>query len=306
MSEKNYLIIIAGATAVGKTSISIDLARHFDAEILSCDSRQFFRETNIATAKPSPKELSLVKHHFINELSIHQSYSVGDFERDGLQLLEQLFKKNKLVLLTGGSGLYIRALCEGLDHFPAVPPKVLEEVKQWHQKKGLKFLQEKLKSLDPKYFQKVDLQNPHRLIRALSVCLASGQPYSSFREKTKKNPRNFIPVYILLTRNRDELYQRINLRVDEMIKNGLIEEAKQLLPFRQLNALQTLGYSELFDYLDGKTSLEEAVELIKRNTRRFAKRQITWFRRKSHWKHFHPDKFDMIQSYIEQVTLGLR
>ncbi|HFB99725.1 MAG TPA: tRNA (adenosine(37)-N6)-dimethylallyltransferase MiaA [Phaeodactylibacter sp.] len=297
MVEKKYLIIIAGPTAVGKTALSIRLAQIFQTEIISADSRQFYREMNIGTAKASPQELLQVKHHFINSLSIQSNYSVGDFERDVISLLEERFKTKKLMLLTGGSGLYIRAVCQGLDEFPEVPAAIRKNLQKLYNEKGIEALQLELEKSDPVYYQKVDLQNPHRLIRALSVCRVSGRAFSSF-QNTPKIKRNFTPIYISLTRPREELYQRINQRVDEMLANGLLDEANNLFPYRHLNALQTVGYQELFDYFENKISLEQAVELIKRNTRRYAKRQETWLRKNDFWKSFHPDNYDVIKKYI--------
>ncbi|MEL6923653.1 MAG: tRNA (adenosine(37)-N6)-dimethylallyltransferase MiaA [Bacteroidota bacterium] len=301
MSTKKYLVVISGPTAVGKTDLCIALAQQFGTEIISCDSRQFYREMNIGTAKPTPGELARVKHHFIDDLSIHDAYSVGDFERDGLQLLEELYTKFDLVFLTGGSGLYIRALCEGLDEFPEVPEAVTEHYKQLFNAEGIGALQDELHQLDPDYAAKVDLQNPHRLIRALSVCKASGQPFSSFHGSDKPE-RPFTPVYICLHREREELYDRINRRVDWMMERGLLEEARELFPFQSLNALQTVGYQELFDYFEETITLETAVELIKRNTRRYAKRQGTWFRKNDYWQFFAPHESAAIQQYIVEQT----
>lgn len=297
MIEKKYLIIIAGPTAVGKTTLSIQLAQYFQTEIISADSRQFYREMNIGTAKASPKELLLIKHHFINSLSIQDNYSVGDYERDVIQLLKERFKNKKIMILTGGSGLFIRAVCQGLDEFPDVPLSIRKELETLYNEKGIEALQIELKKSDPSYYDKVDLQNPHRLIRALSVCRVSDRPFSSF-QNTNKTKRNFTPIYISLTRERKELYQRINQRVDQMLANGLMDEAKKLFPHRHLNALQTVGYQELFDFFEDKLVLAEAIELIKRNTRRYAKRQETWFRKNDFWEHFPPSDYDVIKKYI--------
>ncbi len=300
MNKSRILLIIGGPTASGKTSLAIRLARHFGTEILSCDSRQFFRKMDIGTAKPSQAELALAPHHFIDSLSIEEDYSVGDYERDALALLEELYKKHSLVIMAGGSGLYQKAVCEGLDAFPEVAPAVRQKVENWHQQEGIESLQEKLKRIDPDYYSIVDLQNPHRLIRALSVWEASGRPFSSFR-KNKSLHRPFFPVYIELHWERSVLYERINQRVDHMMEQGLLEEARQLYPHKDLTALQTVGYQELFAYLDGRISLEEAVDLIKRNSRRYAKRQLTWTRRDGHWKHFSPEEWEKTLDYIQSA-----
>ena len=300
MSEKKYLIVIGGPTASGKTGFAIQLANEFNTVILSCDSRQFYKEMNIGTAKPSPEELRQAKHYFINSHSIEQAYSVGDFEQEGIELLNQLFQKYSIIVMTGGSGLYINAICQGLDHFPKVPIAIREELEKEYELKGLSYLQEQLKTHDPKYYAEVDLQNPHRLIRALSICKVSGQAFSAFRKK-ETIQRIFTPIYIQMNWPRALLYQRINLRVDQMIEQGLLEEVKSLQAKQELSALQTVGYQELFDYLEGKSNLEEAIELIKRNSRRYAKRQLTWMRRDQFWKRFHPQEKEACLNYIHLV-----
>ncbi|MEZ4962106.1 MAG: tRNA (adenosine(37)-N6)-dimethylallyltransferase MiaA [Saprospiraceae bacterium] len=292
-----YLIVVGGATATGKTNLSIQLARHFGAEIISADSRQFYREMNIGTAKPSPEELEMAPHHFINSLSVEQDYSVGDFEKDALALLRSLFEKSDVAILVGGSGLFIQALCEGMDEFPEIPSETVAEVAEFYKEKGLEGLQKELEKRDPDYFLKVDRNNPQRLMRAISVCRATGAPFSSFLQQGKRE-RPFQPIYILLEFDRELLYKRINQRVDDMMEAGLLEEAKNLFPKKQLNALQTVGYQELFDFLDGKKSLPEAVELIKRNTRRYAKRQMTWFRKYGQWQRFNPTDTAAIVDFI--------
>ena len=298
MIRKKYLIVVAGPTAVGKTELTIDLAKHFQSEIISSDSRQFYREMNIGTAKPTEEELAQVKHHFIDDLSIHDAYSVGDFERDGLKLLDELFQTMDLVFLTGGSGLYIKALCEGLDKFPDVPDAILQHYKSIFATQGIEALQKELEKVDPDYYQRVDLQNPHRLIRALSVSKASGKSFSSFHQQ-EKAARSFTPIFICLHREREQLYERINRRVNIMVKQGLIEEAQELYPFRHLNSLQTVGYQELFEFMNKKISRAEAIELIKRNTRRYAKRQGTWFRKEEYWNFFKPEEKEKIINFIE-------
>lgn len=299
MQVQKQLIVIGGATATGKTATAIEVARHFQAEILSADSRQFYREMSIGTAKPTHDELAQVPHHFINSLSVEDEYSVGDFEADALVLLQKLFEKKDIAVLVGGSGLFIRALCEGLDEFPEVPKAVTEAVEAKLKNEGINALQAELKTLDSAYYEQVDLSNPHRLIRALSVCRASGQPFSSFRTQQRKQ-RFFEPIYVLLELERPILYERINQRVDEMMRLGLLEEARQLYPKRHFNALQTVGYQELFDFFDNKCTLEEAVEKIKQNSRRYAKRQSTWFRKDPHWQAFTPQNTFKLLTYLDE------
>ncbi len=278
------LIVIAGPTASGKTAAAIRLAQHYKTVILSADSRQFYREMAIGTAKPTPAELSAAKHYFIDSHSITEPFSVGDFEKQGLALLDQLFKDHDIVILVGGSGLYIKALCEGFDDIPQADVEIREQLNNEFAEKGIIALQEELKSNDPTYYAEVDLNNPQRIIRALEVYRSTGKPFSSFR-KSMVNKRTFNILKIGVDLPREVLYGRINQRVDEMVKNGLIEEVKALIPYRSLNALNTVGYSEVFDYLDNKTDLNRAIELIKQNTRHFAKRQLTWFRKDKtiHW-----------------------
>ncbi|MEG9326398.1 tRNA (adenosine(37)-N6)-dimethylallyltransferase MiaA [Salinimicrobium catena] len=276
--NKKYLIVVVGPTAIGKTSLSLSLARSFSTEIISADSRQFFREMNIGTAAPTPAELSEANHHFIHHRSITEEYSVGDFERDALEKLEELFQTHREVVMVGGSGLYVDAVTKGLDHFPEVDPQIRKDLNTQLKEVGIESLQEQLKKLDPDYYSEADIQNPHRLIRALEICIGTGKPYSAFRKNTTAK-RFFEPVYIGLTADREIVYGRINRRVDLMMEEGLLEEAKRLFEQRDLNALNTVGYKEIFRYLDGEWSLEKAVEEIKKNTRRFAKRQFTWFKK---------------------------
>lgn len=280
----NYLITIIGPTAIGKTSLSIALAQYFDCDIISCDSRQFFKEMSIGTAVPKVEELVSATHHFIQNKSIFDEYTVGDFERDSIAKLDELFLNNNVQIMVGGSGLYVDSVLNGLDTFPAIEPSVREEVGNEFSEKGLVFLNRKLQELDPIYFEKITkenpqtLQNPHRIMRFLEVCIGTGKPYSSFLNQKNKN-RNFTPIVIGLEAERTIVYDRINRRVDLMMNVGLLEEAKNLFQNKDLNALQTVGYRELFDYLDGTTTLDFAIEEIKKNTRRFAKRQMTWFKR---------------------------
>jgi tRNA dimethylallyltransferase len=297
-APQKALVVVAGPTAVGKTDLCLWLARELKTEILSADSRQFFREMNIGTAKPAPEELAAVKHHFINSHHIGEEYNAGAFEAEALQTLETLFREKAMAILTGGSGLYIRAVCEGMDEMPEVNPALRQRLLQDLQQQGLPALAEQLRQLDPGYYQQVDLANTQRVIRALEVCLASGQPYSSFRVR-EASPRPFRTIKIGLDRNREELYQRIDARIDLMIAQGLLAEARALYPFRHHNALQTVGYKEIFDFLEGKYDWEEALRLLKRNSRRYAKRQLTWFRRDPDFTWFHPDDRGGILTHIQ-------
>lgn len=299
MSKKKYLIVIGGPTASGKTAFAVQVAQHFRTEILSCDSRQFYQEMNIGTAKPTVEEMHGIPHHFIGHRSVSALYSVGDFEKEALALLEKLYQTHDVVVTVGGSGLYIKALCEGLDAFPDVPETIRQKVRELYQKEGLEGLQNAVQATDPIYFEQVDRQNPHRLIRALEVFQATGQPFSSFRKK-ETTTRFFTPIYIEMDLPRAVLYERINQRVDMMLKNGLLEEAKKLLPQRHLPALQTVGYTELFDYMEGKISLEEAIEKMKQNSRNYAKRQLTWWRRDGFWQKFAPDQVKAAIEWIEK------
>jgi tRNA dimethylallyltransferase len=307
--KTNYLITIVGPTAIGKTALSITLAKHFGCEIISCDSRQFFKEMKIGTAVPSEEELKAALHHFIQNKSIFENYSVGDFEREAFEKLDALFQKNTFQIMVGGSGLYVDAVLRGFDDFPDIEPTIREEIRSKYEVKGLTYLQEKLQESDPFYFDKISsensqtLQNPQRMMRFVEVCLGTGKPYSSFLNQ-KKNHRNFIPIIIGLKANREIMYERINRRVDLMIHEGLLEEVKKLHPNKNLNALQTVGYRELFDYLDGKTKLDFAIEEIKKNTRRFAKRQLTWFKRTENvkWFDFETD----VSEIVNYITKSLK
>jgi tRNA dimethylallyltransferase len=272
------LLYVAGPTASGKTSLAIALAQHFDTEIISCDSRQFYKEMSIGTAVPNSEELAAAKHHFIQQRSIHQPYSIGDFQREALDSLKTLFKTKDTVILVGGSGLYADALIDGLDHFPEVDPAFREQLNNQLEHDGIEALATRLKDIDPAYHQKVDLGNPHRLIRALEICLSSGLPYSSFLGN-KKAPTFFKSQKIILQWDRSILYERINKRVDQMVAAGLEAEAQSLYPNKDVNALQTVGYREWFAYFDGIFDRTTTLEEIKKNTRRYAKRQTTWFKR---------------------------
>jgi len=294
------LIVIAGPTASGKTAAAIELANYYKTVIISADSRQFYREMSIGTAKPSDEELAAAQHFFINSLSITENFTAGDYEVQALELLNRLFDEHHYVLLVGGSGLFIKAVCEGFDEFPDTEPGIREQLNSEFEEKGIVNLQEKLKIADPVYYTQVDINNPQRLIRALEVFIGTGKPYSSFR-KSNATKRPFRVVKLGLTLPREKLYQRINHRVDEMVKTGLIEEVRSLLPYRHLNALNTVGYSELFDYFDGKTDFDTAIGLIKQNTRRFAKRQLTWFGKDKEINWVQADNKNLIADMISAI-----
>ena len=297
--HKNTLLVIAGPTAIGKTKTSIILARHFEAEIISADSRQFYKALKIGAAAPSEDELALVKHHFVGHLSVNDYYNVSRFEEEVLAKLDQLFKTRPFVIMTGGSGLYIDAVCRGIDELPLIEDDLREKVKNWHQVQGIGFLQEKLQHLDPEYYGIVDQANPKRLMRAIEVCLATGQTFTSLRKNETKN-RDFDIIKIGLNRPRAELFENISLRAEKMITDGLVDEVKSLQAFRELNALNTVGYKEIFDYLDSKVTLAEAIENVKTNTRRYAKRQLTWFKRDGEMRWFMPEDTDHMIRFVEE------
>jgi tRNA dimethylallyltransferase len=297
---KRYLLVIAGPTAVGKTSLTIQLAQLLKTEILSADSRQFYREMLIGTAHPGYNELRLVPHHFTGHISIQDEYNVSRFESEALDLLSKLFLDHKVVILTGGSGLYINAVRHGIDDLPDPDSTLREELKTIYEQEGIESLRSKLRLMDPVYYNEVDIANPKRIIRALEVCITTGRPYSELRKKKPKT-RDFEIIMIGLTREKEELNKRINERVDMMMENGLLEEVKRLMPFRHLNALNTVGYKELFSYFDGTLSLESAVENIKTHSRRYAKRQMTWFRKEKDIYWFHPDDARILD-FIKQRT----
>ncbi len=296
------LVVILGPTGIGKTRTTIELAKKFNTEILSADSRQFYRELKIGTASPTPQELSEARHHFTGHISVKDYYNASIYEVQALELLEKLFHKMNPVFLTGGSGLYIDSLCNGIDDLPHVDQEVRKKLLAAYIQKGISFLREELLRFDPLHYEKVDLNNPKRILKALEVCYITGKPYSSFLTQPKKE-RGFSILKIGLNMDRHELYQRINQRVDRMIQEGLEAEAKSLYAFRNLNALNTVGYKELFDYFDGTISREKAIELIKRNTRHYAKRQLTWFARDKEIRWFHPSENEgiiaLIRSHVE-------
>lgn len=274
------LITISGPTAVGKTKFSIDLAKLLNCQIISCDSRQFYKELSIGTAIPSKKELNAIKHHYIHHKSINDTYTVKDFQKDALNKIKELFNSDEFIILVGGSGLYMDAVIYGLDDFPEIDKKVRENLNLKLNKFGIIYLQKKLQKLDPEYYSKVDLKNPRRLIRALEVCISSNKPFSSYINKKKtKHPFKLFNIGIVM--DRDKLYEKINSRVDHMFSQGLVNEVKGLIDFKNYNALKTVGYKELFQFIENKCTLNESIEEIKKNTRRYAKRQITWLKSKN-------------------------
>lgn len=292
------LIVVIGPTAIGKTALAIELAQFYQTEIISADSRQFFKEMHIGTAKPSSEELATAPHHFIDSHSVKTLFSTGDFEAAALQLMEELFKKHDVLIMVGGSGLYIDAVCKGLDELPEIDLEIREQLNQQFATDGIESIRKQLAALDPEYYAKVDQSNPQRMIRGLEVVLSTGKKLSSFLTASKKvRPFNILKVG--LNTDRALLYERINHRVDLMMEAGLLQEVQELLPYRQYNALNTVGYSELFDYLDGKSDLALAIAMIKQNTRRFAKRQLTWFRRDENTAWFEPNHTNEVIGYIQ-------
>lgn len=298
-NSDKYLVVISGPTASGKSALSVRIAQLYGTEILSADSRQFYREMQIGVAKPSAEELAAVPHHFIGHLSIHQPYNAGHFEQDALTLLDDLYEKYSLVVMAGGSGLFIRAVTEGFDALPEVPSAIRLSVQLLYEENGIQKLWEELELKDPAYLRVADRQNHRRLMRALEICLVSGRPFSTYRTGQAK-PRPFKAIEVVLSLPREALYAQINDRVDSMMVDGLLQEAGALFPMRHLNALQTVGYQELFSYFEGRISLEEAVEKVKTNTRRYASRQLTWLRKYSHGVAFHPADYSAIINFIEE------
>ena len=297
MAQKT-LIVVVGPTAIGKTALAIELAKQYQTEIISADSRQFFKEMSIGTAKPSDEELTAAPHHFINSHSVTQFFSTGDFEVEALALLEKLFKKHQVLIMVGGSGLYINAVCNGLDEMPEIDLAIREKLNQQFATEGIAAIRKQLAELDPEYFEKVDQSNPQRMIRGLEVVLSTGQKLSSLLTSNKKE-RPFNIIKIGLNTDREKLYNQINHRVDVMIENGLVEEVKSLAAYKELNALKTVGYAEIFDYFDGKIDLPTAIDKIKQNTRRFAKRQLTWFRKDTETSWFEPNENNNIIAYLK-------
>ncbi|WP_033148729.1 tRNA (adenosine(37)-N6)-dimethylallyltransferase MiaA [Prevotella sp. P6B1] len=299
MSSAKTLIVITGPTAVGKTALCLDIAQHFGIPIINADSRQIYKELKIGTASPTAEQLTQVKHYFVGSLSLNDYYSASLFEQQTLEILEQEFREHDFALMAGGSMMYIDAVCNGIDDIPTVDDVTRETLKRRLADEGLEALVAELKVLDPEYYDIVDKQNPRRVVHGLEICLMTGKTYTSFRKRETKQ-RPFHIVKIGLNREREELYNRINHRVDEMMAEGLLEEAKSLYPMRQMNALNTVGYKEMFAYLDGTWTLEEAVERIKGNTRRYARKQLTWYKKDEQIRWFHPNEKEQIISYISQ------
>ena len=295
-SSDNTLVVITGPTAVGKTALTIELARHYHTPVINADSRQIYRELRIGTAAPSEEQLQQAKHYFVGNKSIHDYYNASMYEQDVLLVLKG--EPSDTNILSGGSMMYIDAVCNGIDDIPTVREDIREEMKRRYEEEGLEALCEDLRRLDPEHYAIVDRQNYRRVIHALEICYQTGRTYTSFRTQSKKE-RPFRIVKIGLNRDRDELYNRINARVDAMMEQGLLHEAESLYDQRQLNALNTVGYKEMFDYIDGRWSLDEAVERMKGNTRRYARKQLTWFKRDEEVRWFHPDQIDEILNYIE-------
>ena len=299
MSSAKTLIVITGPTAVGKTALCLDIAQHFGIPIINADSRQIYKELKIGTASPTPEQLAKVKHYFVGSLSLNDYYSASLFEQQTMEILEREFAKSDFALMAGGSMMYIDAVCDGIDDIPTVDDQTRETLKARLANEGLETLVEELKQLDPEYYEIVDKQNPRRVVHGLEICLMTGKTYTSFRKREKKQ-RPFSILKIGLNREREELYNRINQRVDQMMAEGLLDEAKSLYPMRHMNALNTVGYKEMFAYLDGTWTLEEAVERIKGNTRRYARKQLTWYKKDEQIRWFHPNEKEKIISYISQ------
>jgi len=300
-TSSQTLIVLVGPTAIGKTQLCLDIAQRLDTEIVSADSRQIFKEMKTGTAAPAPKQLRRVVHHFVGSHSIFEYYTAGMFEMEALERLQEIFRRKKQVLMTGGSGLYISAVCHGIDALPKVDPDVRKNLLNQYEQEGLQGMRQRLKMLDPKSYEQIDLMNPKRILKALEITLTTGKPYSAFLTRQKKH-RPFRILKIGLNRQREELYRRINQRVDQMLEEGLLEEARQLYPYKHLNALNTVGYKELFSYFHGDISLQEATRLIKRNTRRYAKRQLTWFSKDPEIQWFHPQNYHEILNYILNLS----
>lgn len=296
----NTLIVVVGPTGVGKSAISLKLAKHYQTEIISADSRQVFHELTIGTAVPSAEDLKSVPHHFIQTKSIHNYYNVSEYENEAIQLIDKLFHTNNPLILTGGSMLYVDTICKGIDDIPTIDPVIRDEVISWYNENGIEALRQRLLELDPEYYHQVDLNNPKRLLHAVEICLMSGKSFTSFRTNTIKE-RPFRILKIGINQDRKILYERINERVLKMMENGLLEEAKTVYPYRNLNSLNTVGYKELFTYLNGDCSLDEAVDLIQRNTRKYARKQLTWFRNNQDIKWFEPEQIAEIITYTNQI-----
>ncbi len=299
MNNKNYLVIIFGPTGVGKTNLSIDIAKYYNSEIFSCDSRQFYKELKIGVAKPSKEQLNTVKHHFISNVSILEHYSISKFETEAIAKLDEYYKKNNIALMVGGSGLYINAILNGVDTMPDHDEKIRQEVTKLYEEQGLEAIRFELKRIDPVYYNQVDLKNPLRILRAIEIYRQTGKPFSDFR-KNKKTKRNFEIIKVGINLDREVLYENINKRVDNMFQEGLLEEVKNISIYQDKNlvALKTIGYTELFEYLKNEQNKDKTVELIKRNTRRYARRQLTWFRKYEDAKWFYPNDYKKVIEYI--------
>jgi len=299
VSSDKTLIVLTGPTAVGKTAVSLDIAKHFGIPVINADSRQIFKELKIGTARPTETEMQEVRHYFVGTLSIDDYYSASLYEQQVLELLDKEFQSHDYALLSGGSMMYIDAVCDGIDDIPTIDDNTRALMKQRLKEEGLEALVEELKRLDPEYYEIVDRQNPRRVVHALEICVMTGKTYTSFRKRSKKE-RPFRIIKIGLDRPREELYNRINARVDKMMSDGLLDEVKALYPEKELNALNTVGYKELFDYLDGRWPLKEAVERIKGNTRRYARKQLTWYKKDEQIRWFHPDDKHSIINFISK------
>ena len=298
--QTKHLLIICGPTAVGKTAISVELSKHYNTEIISADSRQLYTEMSIGTAKPTLDEMQGIPHHLLDCISVQQTYTAGDYERDALKILDELFTKHNLVIMCGGTGLYIDAVCKGFDEGLESNEEIKKQIIEQYQQNGLIWLQEQVKELDIDFYKQADIQNPQRLMRALEVCKTTGKPYSSFRKNIAVK-RDFNVIKVFIQEEREILYQRINQRVDKMMKDGLLKEAQTLYAYRYLNALNTVGYKELFGYFDQQTSLEKAVDLIKQHTRNYAKRQITWFKNDEDCTAFFPSEIEKIKAFTDII-----
>jgi tRNA dimethylallyltransferase len=295
--NNKYLLVVVGPTAIGKTDVAIQVARHFNTVIINADSRQIYHEMNIGTAVPSSEQQAMVQHYFINHKSIHDYYNASHFETEVIDTLDQLFERQSIVVMAGGSGMYIDAVCKGIDDLPDVDQEIRKKIHAWYSENGIEGLRSKLQQLDPGYYEKADLNNPARIMKALEISEMTGRPYSSFLTGKSKQ-RNFSAIKVGLDMPRAELHERINRRVDAMIALGLVQEAAGLYPYKNLNALNTVGYKEIFEYLDGKCSLEESIGKIKDHTRQYARRQLTWFRKDKAMPWFHPEDRDALISYF--------
>ena len=305
-TENRHLIVLAGPTGIGKTELSLRIAKELETIIISSDSRQIYKELKIGTAAPTPGQLAVVPHFMVGTKSIHDYYSAYQFEQDVLTLLKEKFPEYHTILMTGGSMMYVDAVCKGIDDIPTIDPELRKEMFERYEREGIDSIRRELKLLDPVFYDQVDLKNHKRVIHAVEVCLMAGKPYSSLR-KNNVRKRDFRMIHIGLDMDRSELYDRINRRVDKMIAEGLVEEAEKFYPYKKLNSLNTVGYKELFEYFDGNISLDKAIELIKRNSRRYAKKQLSWFRRDKEMRWFHPSQFEDVMEYIRsEIQSGIK